>query len=296
MSEAAHNPNAVKAIALICGAGLCFAILDTTVKYLAAHTAIPMSEITWMRFVVHALLSVVLLGPAAIPRLAKTARPLQQWLRSAFMLSATLCNFVAVTYLRLDQTATIFFLTPLLVAALAGPLLNEWVGWRRLVAILTGFLGILVVMRPGFGWIHWAVFLSFGATLSYALYTITTRYLAGHDDAAVTQFYTPLAGLIVLAPFALAQWVWPSDLLIWSLFALLGVAGAFGHWLLIQAYRFAEAPVLAPFIYVNLIWLTSLGYVVFGDVPDIATVAGGAVVIGSGLYLLYRERRTVSQR
>ena len=291
MAEEPHDPHVVRGIALICGAGLCFAVLDATVKYLAANTALPMSEITWIRFVVHGALTLVILGPAAVPRLIRTHRPMQQWLRSGFMLSATLCNFVAVTYLRLDQTATIFFLTPLMIAGLAGPLLNEWVGWRRLAAILTGFFGILIVMRPGFGWVHWAVLFSFGATLSYALYSIATRYLAAHDDAEVTQFYTPLAGMIVLAPLAFAQWVWPADALTWALFVWLGVAGGFGHWLLIQAYRFASAPALAPFIYVNLIWMTSLGYLVFGDIPDIATLAGGAVVISSGLYLLYRERR-----
>ena len=291
MVQDEHNPHAVKAVALICGAGLCFAMLDTTVKYLAAETELPMAEITWVRFFVHALLTLIILGPAAVPRLIRARKPLQQCLRSGFMLCATLFNFVAVTYLRLDQTATIFFLTPLVIAALAGPILNEWVGWRRLLAILTGFFGILIVMRPGFGWIHWAVLFSFGATLSYALYSIATRYLSAHDDAQVTQFYTPLAGMIVMAPLAYVEWVWPSSTLVWMLFIWLGVAGALGHWLLIQAYRFASAPVLAPFIYVNLVWMTSLGYLVFGDIPDLATVAGGAVVIGSGLYLLYRERR-----
>ena len=291
MVEDEHNPHALKAVALICGAGLCFAMLDTTVKYLAAETELPMAEITWVRFFVHALLTLIILGPAAVPRLIRARKPMQQWLRSGFMLCATLFNFVAVTYLRLDQTATIFFLTPLVIAALAGPILNEWVGWRRLLAILTGFFGILIVMRPGFGWIHWAVLFSFGATLSYALYSIATRYLSAHDDAQITQFYTPLAGMIVMAPLAYVEWVWPSSTLVWMLFIWLGVAGAFGHWLLIQAYRFASAPLLAPFIYVNLVWMTSLGYLVFGDIPDLATVAGGAVVIGSGLYLLYRERR-----
>lgn len=291
MTTTTDDPQTVKAVALICGAGLCFAMLDATVKYLATNTQIPMAEITWVRFFVHAVLTFVILGPAAMPRLMKANKPMLQWLRSGFMLSATLCNFVAVTYLRLDQTATIFFLTPLVIAALAGPILNEWVGWRRLLAIVGGFLGILVVMRPGFGWIHWAVLFSFGATLSYALYSISTRYLAAHDTPEVTQFYTPLAGMVVIAPMAMMQWVWPADALTWVLFAWLGIAGAFGHWLLIQAFRFAPAPTLAPFIYVNLLWMTGLGYIVFGDIPDIATLAGGAIVIGSGLYLLYRERR-----
>lgn len=291
MSGTTHNPHAVKAIALMCGAGLSFALLDTTVKYLGANTAIPIAEIIWIRFAIHALVTIIVLGPAAIPGLFKSHKPIHQWLRGGFMLGATFCNFVAVNHLRLDQTATIFFLTPLLIAGLAGPLLKEWVGWRRLLAICTGFLGIIIVMRPGFGWIHWAVLFSFGAALSYALYSITTRYLAAHDAATVTQFYTPLAGVVLAAPFAFADWVWPQDAWTWVLLAWLGLSGSVGHWLLIQSHRFAQAPVLAPFIYVNLIWMTSLGFLVFGDVPDLATLAGGAVVVGSGLYLLYRERR-----
>jgi drug/metabolite transporter (DMT)-like permease len=279
------------AIALVCGAGLFFALLDTSVKYLALTTDMPLAQIVWVRFVGHAVLSVAMLGPHRIASLTRTTKPVVQWLRSGLMLSATVCNFVAVTYLRLDQTATIFFLTPLVVAALAGPLLGEWIGWRRLVAVLAGFLGIVVVMRPGFGWIHWAAIFSFGAMLSYALYNIATRYLSHHDTSGVTQFYTPLAGLLLMAPWALLNWVWPATSLDWVLLVWLGAAGAIGHWLFIQAALRAPAPVIAPFIYVNLIWMASLGFVVFGDVPDLATLAGGAIVVGSGLYLLYRERR-----
>ena len=285
------SPSPVVAIVLMCAAGLCFAVLDATVKYLGANTDIPIMEIIWIRFVVHAALSIVFLGPQNLPRLIKSTKPLQQWLRGGFMLGATLCNFVAVNYLRLDQTATIFFLTPLVIAALAGPILNEWVGWRRLTAILAGFAGIIIVMRPGFGWIHWAVIFSFGATLCYACYSIVTRYLAAYDSSEVTQFYTPLTGVVVTMPLAFADWTWPTEPMIYPLLIWLGISGAIGHWLLILAHGRAPAPVLAPFIYVNLVWMTILGFAVFGDVPDVATLAGGAVVIGSGLYLLYRERR-----
>jgi drug/metabolite transporter (DMT)-like permease len=209
------------------------------------------------------------------------------------MVVTTGLNFVALKYLQLDQNITIFFLTPLLVAALAGPLLNEWVGWHRMLAIIAGFLGVLLVMHPGIGTVHWAMFIALGAMLGYALYNIATRYLAAFDPAAVTQTYSPLAGVILLAPPALAEWHWPTEPLQLLMLASLGFWGGLGHWFLILAHRGAPAPVLAPFIYVGLIWMSALGFLVFGDVPTLWTLSGAAVVILSGLYLLARERKVL---
>lgn len=279
------------AIGLMCAAVSLFALLDAIAKYLVSTRGLPVIEVVWMRFVSNALLTFAIVSPMAITRIVRTAKPGHQALRSLFMLGATIFNFAAVKYLQLDQTVTIFFLTPLMVAALAGPLLGEWVGWRRLMAILSGFFGVLLVTRPGFGGIHWAVGFSFCATLSYALYNISTRYLASHDPTEVTLFYSPLAGLLLTMPFALMDWVWPSDLFTWLLLFSLGLLGGAGHWLLILAHRSAPAPVLSPFVYVGLMWMIILGYFMFGDIPSPWTLAGGAVVILSGLYLLSRERQ-----
>src|SRR4029079_4822369 len=144
---------------------------------------------------------------------------------SLIMIGTTGFNFVALQYLQLDQTVTIFFLAPLLVALLAGPLLHEWVGWHRMVAIVAGFLGVLLVMHPGIGTLHWAMLIALVATLGYALYNMSTRYLAAYDPPEVTQTYTPLAGAIVLMPFALAAWVPPQDITVWLLLASLGFLG-----------------------------------------------------------------------
>jgi drug/metabolite transporter (DMT)-like permease len=207
------------------------------------------------------------------------------------MIVTTGFNFLALRYLQLDQTITIFFLTPLLVAALAGPLLGEWVGWHRMLAILAGFAGVLVVMHPGIGTVHWAMLLALIATLGYAFYNLATRYLAAFDPASVTQTYTPLAGVLLLAPFAVGVWHWPDGAGQWLLLASLGFWGGLGHWLLILAHRSAPAAVLAPFIYLGLIWMSAAGFLVFGDVPTEWTLAGAAIVILSGLYLLARERK-----
>jgi drug/metabolite transporter (DMT)-like permease len=233
-------------------------------------------------------------GPVlASPSCLRSQKPLIQIARSALMVVTTGFNFLALRYLQLDQTITIFFLTPLLVAAFAGPLLGEWVGWHRMLAIVAGFFGVLLVMHPGIGMVHWAMLLALIATFGYALYNLATRYLAGFDPPAVTQTYTPLVGLVVLAPFAIAAWHTPETATQWLLLASLGFWGGLGHWLLILAHRSAPASVLAPFIYLGLIWMTVAGYLLFDNVPTLWTLSGAAVVILSGLYLFARERKAV---
>jgi drug/metabolite transporter (DMT)-like permease len=281
------------AIGLMALATVCFAALDSTAKYLVVRESVPVAEVTWLRFVGHVVFSAIVLWPFALRPSLRSAKPLVQVLRSALKVVTTGFNFVALRYLQLDQTVTIFFLTPLLVAALAGPLLHEWVGWHRVLAIIVGFLGVLVVIHPGLGGLRWAMLLVLVATFGYALYNIATRYLAAFDPPEVTQTYTPLAGAVVMAPFALAAWQWPQDALVWLLFASLGFWGGLGHWLLILAHRHAPAPVLAPFIYLGLIWMSVAGLLIFGDVPTLWTLSGAAIVILSGLYLLARERRAV---
>lgn len=279
------------AIGLMCCAVTVFSTLDAAAKYLTDELSQPVLQVIWMRFLFHALLTALTFGLIMQRQILRSSKPVQQWLRSLLMAVTTAFNFAAITYLQLDQTITIFFLTPLLVAALAGPILGEWVGWHRLLAILAGFIGVVLVTRPGFGGIHWSVLYSFGATITYALYSIHTRYLAGYDSPEANLFYSTLAGTVLAFPFALAVWQWPSDAFVWLLFVWLGLTGMIGHWLLILALKYAPAPVVAPFTYVGLLSMMGFGYLVFGDVPSRWTLAGGAVVIGSGLYLLYRERR-----
>jgi drug/metabolite transporter (DMT)-like permease len=243
----------------------------------------------------HVVFSAALLWPFALPPSLRSAKPLVQVLRSVLMVVTTGFNFIALRYLQLDQTITIFFLTPLLVAALAGPLLGEWVGWHRVLAIIAGFIGVLLVMHPGIGTVHWAMLLALIATLGYAFYNLATRYLAAFDPAEVTQTYTPLVGVLMLAPFALGAWHWPQSTGQWLLLASLGFWGGLGHWLLILAHRSAPAPVLAPFIYLGLIWMSVAGFLVFADVPTWWTLSGAAIVILSGLYLLARERKALGE-
>jgi drug/metabolite transporter (DMT)-like permease len=220
----------------------------------------------------------------------RTTRPVLQLARSAMLLGSTITNFLAFRYLQLDQALAILFSTPFLVAILAGPLLGEWIGWRRWVAILVGFAGVLLVTRPGIGGVHWAAFYSLASAVFYSLYIVATRVLSRTDTSDTTLFYSNLVGAVAMLPVLPFVWTTPHDPLIIVLMVAFGAFGSFGHYLLIVGHRLAPASVLAPFMYTQLVWATGFGYFVFGDVPNRWTLAGAAVVVASGLYLLHRER------
>jgi drug/metabolite transporter (DMT)-like permease len=283
-------PDRLKAILLMCTAVTLFAGLDTTAKYLATKLEVPVSEIVWVRFLGQILWTAVLIGPAGMPKLLKTRNLTLQLTRSTLMAATTLLNFLAVKYLRLDQTIAITFLTPLVVAALAVPLLGEHVGWHRAAAIAIGFAGILVVVRPGVTEMQPAFILAFGSMLAYSLLMIVTRKLSLYDPALVTLSYGSFVGAVAATPFALAQWAWPDSVWTWVLLLSLGALGGGGHFLMIQAYRFAPVSAVTPFLYIELISMITLSYLVFGDKPDRWSFVGSLIIVASGLYLIHRER------
>jgi drug/metabolite transporter (DMT)-like permease len=289
----------LKAIGLMVIALVLFSGLDASAKYLATAKGLPVTQIVWVRFVVQFVLLLVFVpafGLLGVKRLFTTSRLPQQLVRSVLMVATTAFNFLALKYLRLDQTITVVFLAPLVVALLAGPVLGEWVGWRRFVAILVGFLGILIVVRPGFTEVHPAIGFAFGAMLAYAIFMLMTRQLAGHDPPLVTLFYSMFVGTLFGAPLAAGDWVAPPDLATWVMLGSLGILGGTGHYLFILAYGLAPASSISPFLYLQLLTMTALGYLVFGDVPDGWTLIGAAVVIGSGVYLVHRERTVAPRR
>jgi drug/metabolite transporter (DMT)-like permease len=283
-------PDRFKAVLLMCTAVTLFACLDTTAKYLGGQLGVPTSEIVWVRFVGQALLMAMILGPRAIPSLLKTQRPALQLTRSLLMAATTAFNFIAVQYLRLDQTISIAFLAPLVVAALAGPLLGEYVGWRRALAIVVGFTGVLIVVRPGFAEFHPAFLASLVSMTAYALFMIVTRKLSDVDPPLVTLFYALIVGAVAGAIFAIPEWVWPASTFECLLLLATGALGGTGHYLLIHAYRLAPASSVSPFLYFQLLSMIALEHIVFGESPDRWSLIGSAVVVASGLYLVHRER------
>lgn len=284
-----------KAIVLMVLAVAMFSALDATAKYLVTREHLALTQVVWARFVGQFLglaLLVPALGVMPMRDLIRSNVPGLQLIRSLLMVSTTGFHFLALKYLRLDQTITIVFLAPLVVALLAGPLLGEWVGWRRLSAILVGFGGVLIAMHPDVDGVHPAVLYSFAAMLAYAAFMLLTRYMAGSDPPMVTLFYSMFVGTIFGAPLAFMDWQMPNGPLPGLLLAALGLFGGIGHWLFLHAYRLAPASAIAPFLYTQILTMVAFGYIVFGDVPDAWTLGGAAIVAGSGIYLVHREHVT----
>jgi drug/metabolite transporter (DMT)-like permease len=281
-------------IALMCGAVACFAMLDTTAKYLNLYMST--LQVVWARYTGAFLFPFIVSNPWTRPGLARTTRPVLQLVRSVLLLGSTMCNFAALRYLQLDEAIALVFSTPFFVAALSGPMLGEWVRWRRWAAIAVGFVGVLVVVRPGPGTFQPAALLSLSAALFYALYSITTRILARTDSNGTTLFYSNIVGAVALLPVVPFVWTTPSDPLVIALMVATGAMGSFGHYLLIAAHRLAPAAVLSPFIYTEIVLVIMLGFLVFGDLPNRFTLAGAAIVVVSGLYLLHRETVVTRKR
>lgn len=267
---------------------LLFTFLDTSAKLLAQE--MNSLQIVWARFVGHAVLVAAVLLPRKGTRVLASSNLKLQIVRSIFLFMSTILNFFALRWLQLATTSSIMFTVPLLVAALSVPLLGERVGWRRWTAIAVGFAGVLIIVRPGGASLHWAIGLSLCNAVAVALYQITTRKLAARDHSDTTSLYSPLFGTIVLLPLLPFIWEAPSGPLAWVLLCLMGVFGGIGHWLLIIAHRFAPASLLAPFSYTGILWMTTSGYLVFGNLPDEWTVVGATVVVASGLYVFHREQ------
>jgi drug/metabolite transporter (DMT)-like permease len=276
------------AIALMIGAMAFFTVLDTTAKYLSAYES-PL-QVAWLRYLFHALFAALILNPWTAPGVWRTKKPGLQILRSVLLAGTTVFNFSAIAYIQLDQAVAIAFTVPLLVAAFAGPILGEWVGPKRLAAIGVGFLGVFLVTRPGFGDFHFAFLLAFANAICMSFYSIATRFVAAYDSARTSIAITSLFGALALAPVMPFVWSWPDSGWIWFLHIMTGALGGFGHFLLILAHARAPAPVLAPFVYVELVFMILTGWLVFSDVPDVWTIAGASIVIAAGLYLLTREK------
>ena len=288
----ADNPrNRLIGIGLISATFLCFALLDCGAKWLVR--SLPVFEVVFLRFLTHVIFTTALLAPRHGRALLRSNRPGLQLLRAAFLPIMTALNFWALQYLQLAETGAIQFSVPILIALFAAPMLGERMDAARWAAIVVGFAGVLIIIRPGMQGFHPALLLSMMTAVLYALFNLLTRRLASHDSPETTQFYSGLIATAAMAPFALATWQSPSGALQWTILVLIGIAGGLGHYLLALAHRYAPASVLAPFLYQQIVWMILFGYLVFGDVPGTAVVLGGTVVIASGAYLFYRERSAV---
>lgn len=281
--------NATRGIALMVAGLALFGGMDTAVKLMAADYN--MIQILWARFFFQALFFMALFWRGGIVRQMKTARPGLQIARSLVLLIATMMFFNGLRFLPLADAVAITFISPLIVAGLAMLVLGEHVSAKKWVAICAGFIGVLIIIRPGLGVMHWAAVLPLGMAICFSIYQILTRIAARTESATTSQLWSPLAGVIAMTAMAPFFWTEP-DLLGWAMLAFIGLCGGIGHYLIIRAYLVAEASTLSPFVYVELVWTVILGYFVFGDFPDAFTLGGAAIVILSGLYIFRSATRS----
>ncbi len=286
---AAHRRQRLTGIALMCVAVGLFACLDTTAKYL--NTRMDSLEIAWARYTSAFVLTFIIFNPWTQPGLLRTRALKLQIVRAVLLVASTALNFLALRWLQLDEALSIIFTFPFIVAIASGPLLGEWIGWRRWSAILFGFAGVLLITRPGFGAIPPEAIFSVAATICYGFYAVITRIVSRVDSSGTSLFFNNFVGAVVMLPVIPFVWHTPANWVITLMLLGTGVLGSAGHFCLIVGHKLAPASVLAPFIYTQLIWVTLFGYFVFDHLPTAWTIGGAAIVVGSGLYLLYRERK-----
>ena len=264
-----------------------FAVQDGISRHLAEHYNTFM--VVMIRYWFFAAFVVVLAVRRAggIRTAAATPQPALQISRGlilALEISLTVQGFV---WLGLVESHAIFATYPLLIAALSGPILGETAGWRRWLAIAAGFLGMLIILRPGTGVFNPLAVIPFVSAFLFALYGLLTRYAARKDSTATSFFWTGVVGAVVMTLVGLPNWepMSPKDSL-WM--AALCLTGAAGHWLLIRCYEVAEASAVQPFAYFQLVFATAIGITVFGEALQLNLVIGATIIVAAGVFTLWR--------
>ena len=225
-----------------------------------------------------------------VARLAATRhRPLQM-VRSALLVGTISFLFLGLTYMPLADAFAITFMAPLFITVLAGPILGERVGIHRVGAVVAGLIGVIVIMQPGTGVFHWAAMLILVSALCFALFQIATRRLVGAAPTMVTLYYTGIGGLLWTSLMVGFFWS-PIGFEELAIFVALGSLGIAAHICVIKAFDAAQVSLLAPFNYAKLLWGIALGYALFGDVPTLTVLGGSAIIVASGLYVLWRDNR-----
>jgi drug/metabolite transporter (DMT)-like permease len=276
-------------VLFICIACALFPIMNGIVKLLAV-TYEP-QQIVWFRIVSHLVLVAAVFMPQMGLGLLRTRRIGTQFVSSVMMLLSTLFFFSAVKYVPVAEAISVTFVAPLAVVLLAWPLLGERITLFRLAAVIVGFGGVLIVIRPGSAVFQWASVLLLGSAMCYAIYQILIRRLAGIDQPATSIFFSVLLGAILMSLWLPLVWRAPASWVDWTLLCSLGVFGAMGHYCVAKAMTYASASFVAPFNYTQMIGSVIVGYFMFAEVPDFYTWLGTAVIVGAGLMVGWQNRK-----
>jgi drug/metabolite transporter (DMT)-like permease len=288
-SQTPPTENRILGIIFMLATMLCFIALDTIMKYSLEHYSLV--QVTWARFFFASVFAVLLCGRRLFTLVQSTA-PGVQVTRSVLLMTTTGLFNAGISGLPLATATTIMFLTPILVTLMSIALLGESVGIRRWVGIVMGFAGAVIVVQP---WANLDSSFTMGALFLLAAaftnssYQIATRQVR-FDDPLTSLLYTAAGGAVVTSVLLPAHWSTP-DVLGWMLMVGSGLAGALGHFFIIRAFRYAPASVVAPFSYSSLIWATLFGFLIWGQLPDVATGIGATLIVSAGLYIFFREKQ-----
>ena len=267
-----------------------FASQDGLSKYLATEYNVYMVVMIRYWFFAAFVISMSSRRTGGIKRVAKTKSPILQIFRSLILVAEMCITILAFTLLGLAETHAIFASYPLIIAMLSGPILGEYVGWRRWLAISVGFIGILIILNPGNGIFSPYALVPLAGAILFALYGLLTRYVGQYDNSSTSFFWTGVVGSIAMTVVGLNFWdpVSKSD---WSIMLLLSASGVVGHYLLIKCYEVAEASAVQPFAYLQLIWASMIGIIIFGEQITTNVLIGACIIVGAGLFTLWRERK-----
>ncbi|MCP3969895.1 MAG: DMT family transporter [Rhodobacteraceae bacterium] len=278
-------------IALMALTMLVFAAQDGLSRHLAAEYNVMMVVMIRYWFFAAFAIALAMRAPGGLARVAATSQPGLQIARGVLLVAEICVMVAAFTLLGLVESHAVFACYPLLVAALSGPLLGEKVGPLRWAAIGAGFVGVIVILRPGSGVFSMLALIPLCSAALFALYALLTRYAARRDDALTSFFWTGTAGAVAITLAGI--WFWqPMTGPDWGWMALLCVTGAAGHWTLIRAYELAEASAIQPFAYLHLVFAAAIGVTVYSETLAPNVLAGAAIIVVSGLFTLWRERQS----
>jgi drug/metabolite transporter (DMT)-like permease len=281
----ANNPQL--GILLMVSAIVALAAMEAVAKQLTKDY--PFLFVAWARYAFHMLAILPFFVSAKGIRFLGTGRPWLHGLRTMILATATLFFFGALGEMPLADATALVFTTPLIVTAVSAAFLGETVGWKRWAAVLVGFGGVLVIVRPSPDFTNWIALLPLATGFCYAAYQLSTRILSATDHVMTLFFYGALGGALVLSCIVPFYWAYPT-LADWGLLALMGAFGAIGQYFVIRSLQIAEASIVSPFIYTQLIWATIFGLILFDQFPDQWVLIGAAIVVASGLYIWHRER------
>jgi drug/metabolite transporter (DMT)-like permease len=286
-SPATPRPRSrIEAIATMCFASLCFIAMHTFIK--SVRGEVPVGVILWSQYAIQFVLFSVLFAPR-IPSMLSSGMMGLQILR-ALMLLATICGFfIAIGLMQLADAIAIGFVAPLIITALSVVILKEKVTPGHWVAIVVGFIGVLIIVQPGGGLFNWTALVPLGAAVTAAIYQTLTRPISQAIGPTTMLFNATLIGLVASSIVIPIFWETPGTEAMLYLLAA-ACLGAMAHFCLIKAFQWAPASVVAPFSYIELIYASALGFAVFGDIPDLPTLLGGVIIAASGLYLIKRQR------